>query len=131
MSPPQPQCVTKPKIWTKPNPKLFSDTNFFRYRYRYFFRYQNFSKPNPIFFFDAKIFRNRYRYFFYTTKFSKPILFYNKCFWNWYRYHQRNMKKLNKSETFLDNIFWLDIVIVIMPRLIAFQPCSTLWVQYR
>ena len=56
------QCVTKPKIWTKPNPKLFSDTNFFRYRiryfcdtilrnrYQYFFRYQNFSKPIPILF---------------------------------------------------------------------------------
>ena len=33
------QCVTIPKIWTKPNPKLFSHTKFFRYRIRYFFQY--------------------------------------------------------------------------------------------
>ena len=32
------QCVTKPKIWAKPNPKLFSDTNCFQYRIRYFYR---------------------------------------------------------------------------------------------
>ena len=38
------QCVTKPKIWTKSNPKLFSDTNFFRYRIRYFFRNREVSK---------------------------------------------------------------------------------------
>ena len=44
------QCVTIPKIWTKPNPKLFSDTKFFRYRIRYFFRYQIFTIPNPILF---------------------------------------------------------------------------------
>ena len=35
------QCVAKPKIWTKPNPKLFSNTNFFRYRIRFFFCKQN------------------------------------------------------------------------------------------
>ena len=80
------QCVTKPKIWTKPNPKLFSDTKFFRYRIRYFFRYQFFSIPIPILFsipkffetntdtfFDTQIFRNRYRYFFRYQFFSKPI----------------------------------------------------------
>ena len=33
------QCVTKPKIWTKPNKKLF-----FRYQIRYFFRNQDVSK---------------------------------------------------------------------------------------
>ena len=68
------QCVTKPKIWTIPIPILFSDTNFFRYRYRYFLRYQNFTKPIPILFsipklfetdtfFHTKFFRNQYRYF--------------------------------------------------------------------
>ena len=46
----QQQCVTIPKIWTKPNPKLFSDTKFIRYRIRYFFRYQIFTIPNPILF---------------------------------------------------------------------------------
>ena len=70
------QCVTKPKSWTKPNPKLF-------------FRYQFFSIPNPIlllipfffetdtfintkkiqnqirnFFSDTNIFRYRIRYFY-------------------------------------------------------------------
>ena len=71
------QWVTKPKIWTKP--KLFSDTKIFRYRIRYFFRYQNFPKPIPILFsipkifetdtdtfFETYFFRNRYRYFFET-----------------------------------------------------------------
>ena len=52
----QDQCVTKPKIWTKPNPKLFSDTKFFRiwyfflyliFRFRilYFFRYKILLEP--------------------------------------------------------------------------------------
>ena len=67
------QCVTKPKIWAKPNPKLFSETNFFRYRIRYFFRYQFFSETDTDTFIDTKIFRNRYRYFFRYQKFSKPI----------------------------------------------------------
>ena len=42
------QCVTKPKIWTKPNSEFatFSGTNFFRYRIRYFFRYQIFSNTD-------------------------------------------------------------------------------------
>ena len=66
--------------------KRSSNTNFFRNRYRYFYRYQNFSKPIPILlsipkifetdtdtFFDTKIFRNRYRYFFRYQIFSKPI----------------------------------------------------------
>ena len=44
------QCATIPKIWPKPNPELFSDTKFFRYRIRYFFRYQIFPIPNPILF---------------------------------------------------------------------------------
>ena len=65
------QCVTIPKIWTKPNPKLFSDTKFFRYRIRYFFQYRSFSDTDT--FFDTKIFRTRYRYFFRYQIFSKPI----------------------------------------------------------
>jgi len=69
------QCVTRPKIWTKPNPDTFFDTKILRNRYQYFFRYQNFSKPIPILFsipiffetdtdtfFETKNFRNRYRY---------------------------------------------------------------------
>ena len=50
------QSVTKPKIWAKPNPKLFSDTNFFRYRIRYFFRYQFFFDTDTDTFFDTKFF---------------------------------------------------------------------------
>ena len=49
----------------------FSGTNFFRYRIRYFFRYQIFSDTDT--FFDTKFFRNRYRYFFRYPKFPKPI----------------------------------------------------------
>ena len=59
------QCVTIPKIWPKPNPKLFSDTIFFRYRIWYFFLYLVFLILNPIFFwyrirysFDTKFFRD-------------------------------------------------------------------------
>ena len=143
---------TEPSVWRNPKSErnrirnFFPIPNFFDTESDTFFDTKFFPIPIPILFsipeffetesdtfFDTKIFRNRYRYFFYTTKFLKPIpiLFYNNFFWNWYRYHQRNMKKLNKSETFLDNIFLLDIVIVIMPRLIAFQPCSTFWVQNR
>ena len=64
----------------------FFDTEIFRNRYRYFFRYQFFSKPIPILFsipnffetdtdtfFDTKFFRNQYRYFFRYQNFSKPI----------------------------------------------------------
>ena len=57
------QCVTKPKIWTKPNPKLFSDTKFFRYRIRNFFRYQIFSIPNPKLFSIPKIFDTEFKTF--------------------------------------------------------------------
>ena len=66
--------MTIPKIWTKPNPKLFPipnifdtesdtffDTNFFWYWYRYFFRY--------------KILRNRYQYFFSKPKFFETDTF--------------------------------------------------------
>ena len=100
------QCVTKPKIWTKPNPKLFSDTKFFRYRIRYFFRYRFFSDTDTDTFFDTKILRNRYQYFFRYQNFSKPIpilfsipiffetdtdtFFETKNFRNRYRYHPNN-----------------------------------------
>ena len=69
------QCVTRPKIWTIPIPRLFFGTKFFRDRFRDFFRYQNFSRPIPrlfsvlIFFetdsetfFGTKFFRDRFRY---------------------------------------------------------------------
>ena len=70
---PKLQCVTKPKIWTKPNPKLFSDTKFFRYRIRYFFRYQFFFDTDTDTFFDTKFFWNWYRYFFRYQQISKPL----------------------------------------------------------
>ena len=41
------QCVTRPKIWTRPVPRLFFGTKFFRDRFRDFFRYQFFSRPVP------------------------------------------------------------------------------------
>ena len=50
------QCVTIPKIWTKPNPNLFSDTKYFRYRFRYFFRYQILSDTESDTFFYTKFF---------------------------------------------------------------------------
>ena len=53
--------------------ETFSDTKFFRYRIRYFFRYQIFSKTNTDTFIDTKNFRNRYRYFFRYQIFPKPI----------------------------------------------------------
>ena len=77
------QCVTIPKIWTKPNLKLF-----FRYRIRYFFRYQIFSIPNPILFpilnfyntesdtfHDTKFFRYRIRNHPKNGKVLKPRSF--------------------------------------------------------
>ena len=77
------QCVTKPKIWTKSNPKLFSDTNFFRYRIRYFFRYQFFSETDTDTFFETKFF-------------SKPIPIPSK-----------NMEKFrNRISSFLDQNLW-------------------------
>ena len=100
-----------------------------------FFRYQFFSIPNPILFSIPIFFRNRYRYFYRYQKFSKPIpiLFPRPIFFrNRYRYHQKTWKSFEtESEAFQIKICGLDNVIVIMPRLIAFQPCSTLWVQYR
>ena len=41
------QCVTRPKIWTIPIPRLFFGTKFFRDWFRDFLRYQNFSRPVP------------------------------------------------------------------------------------
>ena len=58
------QCVTRPKIWTIPIPRLFFGTKFFRDRFRDFFRYQNFSRPIPRLFFGTHFFRDRFRDFF-------------------------------------------------------------------
>ena len=68
------QCVTKPKIWTNPNLKLFW--------------YQNFLKPNlnvksiPILFSISKHFANRYWYFFQYQFFETDTntSFDNNCF---------------------------------------------------
>ena len=99
------QCVMKPKIWAKPNPILFSIPIFFKTDFDTFI--------------DTKNFRNRYQYFFRYQKFLKPIPSKNiDKFWNW-------------LWSFLDQNLWTDNVIVIMTRLIAFQPCSTLGVQTR
>ena len=73
------QCVMKPKIWAKPNPKLFSDTNFFQYRIRYFFLYQFFSKQILILLSIPKIFETETDTFFDTKKFR-----------NWYQYFLRD-----------------------------------------
>ena len=53
-----------------PVPVLFSGTNFFRYRYRFFFRDQFFPVPGPVLFSGTKFFRYRYRYFFPGPNFS-------------------------------------------------------------
>ena len=67
------QCVTKPKIWTKSNPKLFSDTNFCQYQIRYFFR--------------CKIFWNRYRYPPKKWKSFETEKFWNRNVTLWCHHH--------------------------------------------
>ena len=59
-----------PKCWTIPIPILFSGTKYFRYRYRYFFRYQIFPIPVPRLFSDTKFDRYRFRDFFPVPNFS-------------------------------------------------------------
>ena len=102
---------------------LFSIPIFFRYRYRYFFRYQNFTKPIPILFsipnffetdtdtfFDTKKKRNRYQYFYWYQKILKPIKY----------------RKVSKPIPILFSIpkyFETDTI--------KKQPCSTLGVQNR
>ena len=80
------QCVTIPKIWTKPNPNLFFRyqiflipnlilfliPNNFWYRIQYFFSIPNFSNTESDTFFDTKFFRYRIRYFFRYQIFSIP-----------------------------------------------------------
>ena len=56
------------KIWTEPNPKLFSDTKYFRYRIGYFFCFQI---PNPRLFFIPNFFIPKffwYRIWYHTKK---------------------------------------------------------------
>ena len=63
------QCVTVPKILNDTD-TFFSGTKCFRYRYRYFFRYQIFPIPVPRLFSGTKFFRYRFRYFFPVPIFS-------------------------------------------------------------
>ena len=58
-----------PKFWMIPIPILFSGTKYFRYRYRYFFRYQIFPIPVPRLFSGTKFYRYRFRYFFPVPNF--------------------------------------------------------------
>ena len=101
------QCVAKPKIWTKPNPKLFPIPIFVDTESDTFFDTKCFPIPIPILFsipeffetesdtfFDTNFFRNRYRYLFRYQKFSKPIPIPLK---NMERFRNRN---------FLYQIFW-------------------------
>ena len=53
------QCVTRPKIWTIPIPRLFSVPNFL--------------ETDSETFFGTKIFRDRFRDFFRYSFFSRPI----------------------------------------------------------
>ena len=69
----QHQCVTRPKIWTIPIPRLFFGTKFFRDRFRDFFRYQNFLRPIPRLFFGTNFFWDRFRDFFRYQIFSRPV----------------------------------------------------------
>ena len=59
-----------PKCWTIPIPILFSGTKYFRYRYRYFLRYQIFPIPVPRLFSDTKFDRYRFRDFIPVPNFS-------------------------------------------------------------
>ena len=121
------------QFFSIPIPILFSIPIFFRYQYRYFFRYQNFSDTNTDTFFDTKFFRNQYRNFFSIPKifetdtdtFSIPIFFETDT--DTIKKHG----KVSKPKCCNVKICGLDNVIVIMPTLKAFQPCSTLWVQKR
>ena len=90
------QCVMKPKIWAKPNPKLFSDTNFFQYRIRYFFLYQFFSKQILILLSIPKIFETDTYTFFDTISFR-----------NRYRYHKKTWKSFETESEFVDWIMSL------------------------
>ena len=76
-------CVTRPKFWPIPRPRLFIRDKFFRYQYRDFFSETKFSEtdtetffprpnfpiPIPRLSFRDKIFRDRYRDFLSETKF--------------------------------------------------------------
>ena len=94
---PSSHCVTRPKFWPIPRPRLFIRDKFCQYQYRDFF-------PRPItrLFFGDQIFRDQYRDFFSETKYSEtdtetyfprpnlsiliPRLFFrDQIFWYWYR----------------------------------------------
>ena len=76
-------CVTRPKFWPIPRPRLFIRDTFCRYQYRYFFSETKFSKtdtetyfprpnfprPIPRLYFRDQILRYRYGDFFSETKF--------------------------------------------------------------
>ena len=64
------QCVTVPKILNDTDTATFSGTKYFRYRYRYFFRYQIFPILVPRLFSDTKFYRYRFRDFFPVPNFS-------------------------------------------------------------
>ena len=95
----------------KTDTDTLSDTKNFRNRYRYFFRYQNFSKPIPILFsipkifetdtdtfFDTKIFRNRYRYHQKKWKSFETEKFRNRNVTLWYSTTCSGLWMLDRSQ---------------------------------
>ena len=75
--------------------------NFFRYRYRYFFRYQIFPIPVPRLFSGTKFFRYRFRYFFPVPIFSDTGSDTTKTMKNsQYRYVTLCHNNKNKDGTF-------------------------------
>ena len=90
--------------------KTFSDTKFFRYRIRYFFRYQFFSNNDP--FFRYKFCLKPIPILFPIPKFSETntdTLIVTYFFRNRYRYHLKTWKFLNHIWSFLDKNLWTGL----------------------
>ena len=115
---PNPILFSIPKK-SKPIPILLSIPKFFETDTDTIKKHRKVSKPIPILFSILKNFETDTSTFIDTKKFRN-------------RYHQKTQKSFGtESEAFQIKICGLDNVIVIMTRLIAFQPCSTLGVQNR
>ena len=117
------QCVTRPKIWTIPIPRLFFGTKFFRDRFRDFFLVPNFFETDSETFFGTKFFRDRFRDFFRYQIFfetgSDTIKKIQKSRERDETRTQINTNILKNFETGSDIFFWYQTFSRPIPRLFS------------
>ena len=86
-----------------------------------FFRYQFFSIPIPILFSDTNFFRYRTRYFFQYNIFLKPIPFFKPKFFKADTNTIQKNGKVSKPRSFETEMSHYDVIIIIIVIIIHYM----------